>query len=253
MRLTIIGCGDAFSSGGRYHSCYLLDTSKGRLMIDCGATAPLALKRAAVSLSAIDAVLVSHCHGDHFGGVPFLFLDKLFGAGGGEGPLELLGPPGLQGRTEMLIDSFYPGIRATPQSFETSYRELEPGRELTWRGISIAAFGVEHYSGTPSLALRIRDEGAVFAFSGDSGWCQGVVDAGRDADLYLIECSTYSIPLSMHLDYLTLASRFDDIRAKRYLLTHFGDEMLEARDRVDSGRCLLAEDGLSVEIVPGAA
>ena len=46
MRLTVIGCSDAFGSGGRYHSCYLLDTAQGRLMLDCGANSPLALKRA---------------------------------------------------------------------------------------------------------------------------------------------------------------------------------------------------------------
>ena len=78
MRLTVIGCSDAFGSGGRYHSCYLLDTAQGRLMLDCGANSPLALKRAGIALTSIDAIVISHCHGDHFGGVPFLFLERMF-------------------------------------------------------------------------------------------------------------------------------------------------------------------------------
>src|SRR5208337_4730398 len=78
MKLTIAGCGDAFGSGGRFHSSYLLETSKGRLLLDCGANSPLALKRAGITISSIDAIVVSHCHGDHFGGLPFLFLDKMF-------------------------------------------------------------------------------------------------------------------------------------------------------------------------------
>ena len=78
MRLTVIGCSDAFGSGGRYHSCYLLDTAQGRLMLDCGANSPLALKRAGIALTSIDAIAISHCHGDHFGGVPFLFLERMF-------------------------------------------------------------------------------------------------------------------------------------------------------------------------------
>ena len=94
MKLTVIGCGDAFSSGGRYHSCYILETSKGRLLLDCGANSPLALKRAGVTISSIDAVAVSHCHGDHFGGLPFLFLDKMF-MERGPGPLKILGLPAL--------------------------------------------------------------------------------------------------------------------------------------------------------------
>lgn len=78
MRLTVVGCSDAFGSGGRYHSCYLLDTAHGRLMLDCGANSPLALKRAGIALASVDAIVISHCHGDHFGGVPFLFLERMF-------------------------------------------------------------------------------------------------------------------------------------------------------------------------------
>ena len=90
MKLTIIGSSDAFGSGGRFHSSYLLETSKGRLLLDCGANSPLALKRAGVTISSIDAVAISHCHGDHFGGLPFLFLDKMFMERGSK-PLENLG------------------------------------------------------------------------------------------------------------------------------------------------------------------
>ena len=69
MRLTVIGCSDAFSSGGRYHSCYLLDTAQGRLMLDCGANSPLALKRADIEVASIDAIVISHCHAK--GGILF--------------------------------------------------------------------------------------------------------------------------------------------------------------------------------------
>jgi ribonuclease BN (tRNA processing enzyme) len=247
MKLTVIGCSDAFSAGGRYHSCYILDTSQGRLMIDCGANSPLALKRAGIDVATIDAIVISHCHGDHFGGLPFLFLDKMF-LKRTASPLELLGPQGFQARTEALLDCLYPSIRTMPRPFEVTYRELVPGAELLWRGISISAFPVEHYSGTPSLAVRLSDKAETFAFSGDSGWCDGVIDAGRGSDLYLIECSTYSTKLDMHLDYLTLETKFRDIGAKRYVLTHLSDEMLKAAGKIDHKRCILAEDGLSINI-----
>jgi len=115
MQLTVIGCSDAFSSGGRYHSSYLLDTSKGRLLLDCGANSPLALKRAGITISSIDAVAISHCHGDHFGGLPFLFLDKMFMERGSK-PLEILGPPGIQARTEALLECLYPAIKDLPRT-----------------------------------------------------------------------------------------------------------------------------------------
>jgi ribonuclease BN (tRNA processing enzyme) len=247
MKLTIVGCGDAFASDGRFHSCYLLDTSQGRLMLDCGANSPLALKRAGIAVSSIDAIVVSHCHGDHFGGLPFLFLERMFIERGSK-PLEILGPPGIARRTAELTEALYPTLQSWPREFEIRYRELEPGQTALWRGVSIAAFEVDHFSGSPSLALAINDSGKRFSFSGDSGWGDGVVEAGLGADLYLVECTTYSTKTAMHLDYLTLAANFDRIGAKRYLLTHMSPEMLDAADRVDRSRCILAKDGMALDI-----
>ncbi len=247
MKLTIIGCGDAFCSGGRFHSCYLLDTSQGRLMLDCGANAPLAFKRAGQSVNAIDAIAISHCHGDHFGGLPFLFIERMFMERGPK-PLEILGPPGIERRTAELFEAFYPSLLAARKEFEILYRELEPGRAHSWRGVSITAHEVEHFSGTPSLALAIGDGGKRFAFSGDSTWCAGVIEAGRGADLYLIECSTFAKKTAVHLDYETLAGKFDEIGAKRYLLTHMSTEMLASAQKVDRERCILAGDGLALDV-----
>ena len=247
MRLTVIGCSDAFSSGGRYHSCYLLDTAQGRLMLDCGGNSPLALKRAGIEMASIDAIVISHCHGDHFGGVPLLFLERMFIERGPK-PVEILGPPGIARRMTDLFEALYPSLSSFPKDFEILYRELEPGHTSSWRGIQISAHEVEHYSGSPSLALSISDGDKRFAFSGDSAWCDGVIEAGGGADLYLIECTTFSTKTSVHLDYLTLAEKFDAIGAKRYLLTHMGPEMLGASDKIDTNRCILAEDGLSVVI-----
>jgi ribonuclease BN (tRNA processing enzyme) len=247
MKLTIAGCGDAFGSGGRFHSSYLLETSKGRLLLDCGANSPLALKRAGITISSIDAIVISHCHGDHFGGLPFLFLDKMFIERGSK-PLEILGPPGIAARSEALLECLYPTIKTLPRTFELIYGELPPGAVTKWRGLPIAAFEVEHFSATPSLALSFTDDGRLFGFSGDSSWCEGAIAAGRGADLYLIECTYFSTQSAMHLDYLTLAKNFEEIGATRYLLTHMGDEMLAALDKIDVGRCIAAQDGLSVTI-----
>lgn len=245
MKLTVIGCGDAFSSGGRYHSCYILETSKGRLLLDCGANSPLALKRAGLTVASIDAIVISHCHGDHFGGLPFLFLDKMFVECGSR-PLEIFGPPGIAARTDALLECLYPSIKDLPRKFELNYRELTPGQETSWRGLAIRPFEVEHFSGTPSLALSFADEGRLFSFSGDASWCDGVTLAGRGADLYLIECTFFSTRSPAHLDYRTLAEKFAEIGAKRYLLTHMSEEMLAALDRIDASRCIAAEDGFSV-------
>jgi len=199
MRLTVIGCSDAFGSGGRSHSCYLLDTAGGRLMLDCGANSTLALKRVGIKVSSVDAIVISHCHGDHFGGLPFVFLERMFIERGPK-PVEVLGPPGIGRRTTDLVEALYPSLSTFPKDFAIVYRELQPGQTSEWRGIAIQAHEVEHYSGSPSLALSLSDGARRLAFSGDSGWCKGVIDAGWGADLFLVECTTYSAETAMHLD-----------------------------------------------------
>jgi ribonuclease BN (tRNA processing enzyme) len=247
MKLTIAGCSDAFGSGGRFHSCYVLETSKGRILLECGANSPLALKRAGITVSSIDAIVISHCHGDHFGGLPFLFLDKMFVECNPKS-IEVLGPPGIKDRAEALFECVYPSLSTLPREFEIHYRELIPGSTAAWRGLPIKVYEVDHFSGTPSLALSFTDEGRIFGFSGDSGWCSGVIGAGRDTDLYLIECTFFRTQAAMHLDYLTLASKFSEIGAKRYLLTHMSEEMLASLDKIDTGLCIAAEDGLHLTI-----
>ena len=79
-----------------------------------------------------------------------------------------------------LFEALYPSLSSFPKDFEILYRGLEPGQTSSWRGIQISAQEVDHYSGSPSLALSISDGAKRFAFSGDSGWCEGVIKAGRE-------------------------------------------------------------------------
>ena len=72
MRLQFIGTGDAFGSGGRFNTCFLVESSGLRFLIDCGATSLTALNRFDVDPDSIDAVFISHLHGDHFGGLVFM-------------------------------------------------------------------------------------------------------------------------------------------------------------------------------------
>ena len=78
MKLTIVGSGDAFGSGGRCNTCFFLETAKSTLLVDCGASALPALKGSALDPNRIDAIILSHLHGDHFGALPFLLLDAQF-------------------------------------------------------------------------------------------------------------------------------------------------------------------------------
>ena len=224
----------------------MVESGKTRFLLECGPSILPALKRAGQSSNNFPVVFVSHLHGDHMGGLPFLLLDAIFPAARKQ-PLTLAGPPGLEARFRLACEVFYPRSLQMERSFDLKFVELERDVRQVVDAIAVTPFVVNHYSGSPSYAFRFELDDKLFAFSGDAGWSENVVAAGRDADLYLMECYQYDFTLSMHLDYVTIARNFDRIKAKQFVLTHMSDTMLAHAADVDTGRCILADDGMVVD------
>lgn len=246
MQLRILGSGDAFSGGGRLTSCYIVEGGPTRFMVDCGQSVLAALHRTALSTNDIPLIFISHLHGDHFGGLPFLFIDAVYPRQR-RTPLIVVGPPGLENRFHMACEVLYPRIALLTPAFDLQFIELETNVRREVEGLTVTPFEADHYSGAPSYAYRFEIGEKVFAFSGDTGWCKTVFDVGRGADLYLLECYQYDLQLAMHLDYLTIQKNYEQINAKRIVLTHMGDGMLANHNRVDRTRYELAEDGMTVD------
>jgi ribonuclease BN (tRNA processing enzyme) len=75
VRVQFLGSGDAFGSGGRFQTCIYVQSDATRFLIDCGASSLIAMRRFGVDPSLVDVILLTHLHGDHFGGLPFFILD----------------------------------------------------------------------------------------------------------------------------------------------------------------------------------
>ncbi|MEJ2119076.1 MAG: MBL fold metallo-hydrolase, partial [Alphaproteobacteria bacterium] len=178
-----------------------------------------------LSTNDIPLVFISHLHGDHFGGLPFLLIDAMYPRQR-KTPLVFAGPPGLENRFRMACEVFYPSVAATPPKFDLQFIELEKNMRHEIGDVVVTPTETDHASGAPSYAYRFEKDGKIFAFSGDAGWSDAVIEAGRGADLYLLECYQYDLHLPMHLDYVTIDQHFEQIDAKCILLTHMGDGML---------------------------
>ena len=219
MRLTIVGSGDAFGSGARSNTCFFLETAKGALLVDCGASAPVALKARAVDPNRIEGILLSHLHGDHFGGIPFLLLDAQFLAER-ERPLLIAGPPGTRARLDALLEVFFPRSTSNKWRFQWNVMEIEVGRPTELLGHSVTSTEVLHYSGAPSTALRLSDGEKCFAYSGDTEWVESLVSVADGADLFIVECYGYSGQMPAHLTWDVLKARLPDLRARQIMITH---------------------------------
>src|SRR5574341_880696 len=124
MEVTFLGSGDAFGSGGRLQACVSVRVAGFHALIDCGATSLVAMRRAGIDPATVDAVLISHFHADHFGGLPLLVLDAQFTKR--TRPLAIAGPPGVAARAAEQMEVAFRGSSRTVQRFEVTYHELAP-------------------------------------------------------------------------------------------------------------------------------
>jgi len=243
LQLRCIGTGDAFGSGGRLNSCYLLQAGEERLLMDCGCSSLIGLQRCGVDPATIDTIVISHLHGDHFGGIPFLFLEAKF-VSRRQRPLTLIGPPGLQTQVDAALEALYPGTINDELDFPLVYRQLESGRQLTQGCFQIGCCQVKHGRSRDVYALRVDVAGRAVAFTGDTEWTDNLIALSDGTDLVLAECFAYAQPVPSHLDYQTLLQQRDKLNCQRLLLTHLGPEMLEKRAEL---KLEFASDGDLIE------
>ena len=238
IRLRFLGSGDAFGSGGRFQTCLHLEGPDGNLLIDCGASSLIAMKRGGLSPGDIGWVLVTHLHGDHFAGLPFLVLDGQFS--GRTRPLVVAGPPGIRARVEAAMEVLFPGSARVARRFALEFLEL-PERVPSRVGpVDVTPFAVVHASGAPACALRVEYGGRVIAYSGDTEWTESLVDVARGADVFVCEAYFFEKKVRYHLDYRTLRAERARLECARLVLTHMSNDMLARLDEVDVEA---AEDG----------
>src|SRR6266700_676548 len=244
MRVRFAGSGDAFGSGGRWQTCIHLAAGGQVLLVDCGATSLVALKAQGLDPNAVGAVAVTHLHGDHFGGLPFLILYGQFSHR--SAPLLVAGPPGIRGRLAQAMETLFPGSSRAHRRFRLEVTELATeGTPAALGAASLRGWEVEHACGAPPLALQVELGGVRFAYSGDTQWTPALAEAARGADLFAVEAYTFDRPIRYHLDYQTLRGHRHELEATRIVLTHMSESMLR---RAADAELPAAYDGMAVEI-----
>lgn len=250
MRLTVLGCGDAFGSGGRLQTSFHLAWSGGSALVDCGATALIGMHRHALDPNAVGSILITHLHGDHFSGLVWWLLHAHH-VSNRSSALTIAGPAGLRGRLQSAAEALFPGSSLLELRFPLDYREFSPGLALDVAGLGVTSFEVAHPSGAPAYALRLVADGTALGFSGDTSWVEELTACAEGVDIFVVDCFGYDTDIGSHMSWRTISAKRDQLRARRLMLTHMGPEMLARLGEIADPAVLAAVDGLVVEVGAG--
>ena len=238
--VTFVGSGDAFGSGGRLQTCILVESEDVKICIDFGTTSLVGLRREGIDPNTIDAIVLTHLHGDHCGGVPFFLLDAMLSSKR-SAALTIVGPPGTEDHLDKVQDALFPGSLGMTPKFETKYIEARTGSRVTTCGVSISPTEARHTHQTHPTAVKLDIGGLSIAYTGDGELTHGLAELVCGVDLLIAECYFYDKNVKWHLNYTDIAS----LQAKRIVLTHMHTNMLEHVSAVPE-EC--AHDGYKITI-----
>ncbi len=244
VRVTFLGIGDAFSACGNHQAAYLVQGDGATFLLDCGSGALTSMKRHGVDATAIDLIILSHLHGDHFAGLPYLFLEYTYEQRR-ERPLQIAGPPGTEERVRALYRAMYRELAANGLPFRLQFTEMAPQHLATFGAVRVDPFRVPHQDIEISLAMRVSVDGRTILYSGDTGWTEELIPRSENTDLFICECCFFESRIPVHLDYPRIAEHRSRFGTRRMILTHLGREVLARRAEVEVE---LASEGLTIDV-----
>ena len=221
VKVRFLGTGNAFADGGRSHACIHLEATGASLLLDCGGSSLPAIKKA-MDPATLQAIAISHLHGDHFGGVPYFLMEQYFA--GRAAPLAIGGPRELQQRTtragEALFKDFFGKVTIDYGLSFVTLRETP----VNLGGAEVSAHPVLHVAESDPHGLRVKIDGKLIAYSGDARWSDELVTVAKGADLFICEATNFSKSDPAHLSYMELIANRAKLDCARIILTHLGRE-----------------------------
>ena len=238
MDLTFLGTGNAFAPT-RYWSSFLVND---RYLFDAPPTLLPHLKKLGKNPGDIEVIFISHFHGDHYFGLPFLLLEFAELAQR-EKDLTIIGPPGIQKRTEAATNLAFANVfRKRQRGYHLNFVEAKNGRAGEAGGCAYTPFKVQHVPDLEAFAFRAEIGGRVIAYSGDTALCDALVPLADDADLFVAECSCWTETCgAIHMtpnNILSLRSRITP--RTKFVLTHIGAG--EAPPEIAQAGIMIADD-----------
>jgi ribonuclease BN (tRNA processing enzyme) len=240
LELTFLGTGSAFTIDGKYWGSILVNNN---ILLDCSPIVVPHFKKLGLDLTMIEHIFITHFHGDHYLGLPFLLLDYAY-LTAPKKPLIIIGPSGIKDKVTHVSELAFSGLfEKLRDKIELEYLELSgPGVYSTIGNQRFEAHSMSH--GThPSYGYKLTVGNKTLAYTGDTDLCQGVSDLAADADILIIELSNPDKDVPGHMSLEKLARLHEQLSPDlKIILNHVGHIPSESTELLNEENILLPND-----------
>lgn len=194
LRLTFIGSGNAFSPAGLCCNGFLVNE---RFLFEAPPQALSSLNTVGIDPNELDAVIVSHHHGDHFLGLPFLLLHWKWQ--GRTKPVRIVGPKNTERLGKDIAETVFPGV--LDGGYDIEWIEAHAGQPIMLDGLELEAVDMEHDEElSAALGYACRVHGRRLAYTGDTRLCDAVFDLAGATEVLVSECASRDLRIPIHMN-----------------------------------------------------
>ncbi len=255
IQLTFLGSGNAFNHLGLGHQSILLryvnDNEKiCDVLLDCGPTAIQSLIKEGKNPNTVQAVFLTHFHGDHAGGLPFLFLHRKYMPQARDSVLHVIGGKGLQHRVMLYLEASYPTLKDwIKEESSVTFHEITDvttRQQLPFLDLSFEVIPIPHE--IESLGYRVHVNEKIISLTGDTKPTSTLSRLADEATVFITECSTMKPIPADHVSWEWIKVQLPKWTASWIVFNHYAEDVWNARNHLMASdrRIILAQDGLKL-------
>jgi ribonuclease BN (tRNA processing enzyme) len=248
--LIIIGSGTGIPSLRRSSPGLIIASRETQILIDSGPGTLRKMLEVGITYRDVDLLLYTHIHPDHVSDLVAILFACKYAELPREKGLLCIGGPGFKSYFEKLKNLY--GHWIEPNSYKLTVREIS-GESFLYRNLRLISRSMAHISESVGYRIQFKD-GKSMAVSGDTDYCQNIVDLAFEVDVLALECSfPDGKKVEGHLTPSLTGRIASESHCKRLLLTHLYPvcdrfDIVNQCRQVYQGEIILGEDLMRIEI-----